>query len=103
MRYLFIKLFIVLIIGLNFTNCARRGNPTGGPIDSLPPVVVKTDPELKKTNFKADKIKIYFDEYIKIKDLKKNLIISPPQKNEPVIYPVGTASKYISIEILDTL
>jgi uncharacterized protein (DUF2141 family) len=30
-------------------------------------------------------------------------VISPPQKHEPEITPLGTASKYISIKILDTL
>lgn len=92
----------VLILGL-FTNCARRGNPVGGPIDSLPPVMVKAIPENENINFDEKKIRIYFDEFIKLEDLKDNLVISPPQKNEPVITPVGTASKFISIKILDTL
>lgn len=97
------KLLIVLVILLSITNCAKRGRPTGGPVDENPPILVSASPKQESVNFKETKIKIYFDEYIKIKDLKKNLVISPPQKNEPQISPVGTPSKVITIKILDTL
>jgi hypothetical protein len=43
-----------------------------------------------------------FDEYVKLKNLNKQLIISPPMKNPPVITP-SNASKYINIKIKDTL
>jgi uncharacterized protein (DUF2141 family) len=95
-------LFLISVISL-YTNCARRGNPTGGPMDTIPPVLIKAVPELETINFTEKKFKIYFDEYIKIKDIKKNLVISPPQKYEPIITPAGSASKFISIKILDTL
>ena len=103
MRIFLKSLFLLLIIVFSLSNCAKRGTPTGGPKDSLPPILREAKPPLESINFKAKKIKIEFDEYIKLKDLKKNLIISPPAKNDPVLYPVGSASKFISIEILDTL
>ena len=95
-------LFFISIVCLCFS-CARRGNPTGGPLDSIPPVLVKSDPEFESINFTKKKFKIYFDEYVKLKDAKNNLVISPPQKYEPIITPLGSASKFISIKILDTL
>ena len=95
-------LFLISIISL-CSSCARRGKPTGGPYDSIPPVLIKAVPELETINFTEKKFKIYFDEYIKIKDIKRNLVISPPQKYEPIITPAGSASKFISIKILDTL
>ncbi len=103
MKHLQLKILFIFVISSLFLNCARRGTPIGGPKDSIPPVLVKAIPKIESVNFKAEKIKIYFDEYIKLKDVKKNLVISPPQKNDPEIIPVGTASKYISIKILDTL
>jgi uncharacterized protein (DUF2141 family) len=102
MRFRIQFLVLLLVISV-FTNCARRGSPTGGPKDSIPPVMEKAIPKMESINFDEKKIKIYFDEYIKLKDLNQNLIISPPQKYDPVVYPVGTASKFISIKILDTL
>ena len=91
------------IIGLVFINCANRGTPDGGPKDETPPSIVKSDPENYSTNFKGNEIKVYFDEYIKIKDLQKQLIISPPMKTQPDVMPLGGASKYITIKIYDTL
>ena len=100
----FYSIFLLLLIFSSFfVNCARRGTPTGGPKDSIPPLLVKAIPKIESINFKAKKIKIEFDEYIKLKDVKKNLVISPPLKYDPEIIPIGTASKFISIKVLDTL
>ena len=91
------------IIGLVFINCANRGTPDGGPKDEIPPSIIKSEPENYSTNFNGTEIKVYFNEYIKIKDLKKQLIISPPMKTQPDVTPISGASKYISIKINDTL
>ena len=103
MRLSFFKFLGVLMLASILFSCARRGTPTGGDKDTIPPILEKAIPINKTVNFKEKRIKIYFDEYIKLKDVKTQLIISPPQKNEPIITPVGTASKFISIKILDTL
>ncbi|MCR5861266.1 Ig-like domain-containing protein [Flavobacterium sp. J372] len=55
------------------------------------------------TNFTGNQIRIDFNEYIKIKDVNKQLIISPPMNTAPDIVPTGSASKYINIKIKDTL
>jgi len=83
-------------------SCAKRGSITGGSKDTLAPILTMSFPKNFSTNFKAKEIKLTFDEYIKLKDLNKQLIISPPMKNEPLILPT-TVSKYISIKIKDTL
>ncbi|WP_445734248.1 Ig-like domain-containing protein [Mariniflexile sp.] len=96
--------FILLVfIGLVIVNCANRGTPEGGPKDEKPPKIVDEIPKNFSTNFKGKVIKIYFDEYIKIKDLQKQLIISPPMTTQPEITPLGGASKFITIKIFDTL
>lgn len=88
---------------LLLTNCAKRGFITGGEKDTLAPKIVNSNPNNFSTNFKGNEIKIIFDEYIKVKDVNKQLIISPPMKKQPIIVPQGSASKFISIKILDTL
>lgn len=98
-----IRVFIVLIIVATFFSCARRGRPEGGPIDEEKPIMVKSKPDFGSIHFDEDEIKIYFDEYIKLKDLSSQLIISPPLKYPPIIVPQGTPSKFISIKIQDTL
>ena len=103
MRKILSNIFLASLIGLIVVNCANRGTPQGGPKDEDPPVIVKSEPENFTTNFNEKEIKIYFDEYIKIKDLQKNLIISPPMDPMPEITPLGSASKHITIKIYDTL
>lgn len=95
--------FSLLIALLFMYSCAKTGRPGGGPKDETAPLMVTANPPNETTNFKEDRIRIYFDEYIKLKDLNKQLIISPPLKYNPVITPQGTPSKYINIKILDTL
>ncbi|MDG1805194.1 Ig-like domain-containing protein [Flavicella sp.] len=103
MKKLFIlSIFSLLIIAIT-TSCARKGSPTGGPKDSIAPVMVTATPEHEAINFNSKKIKLQFDEYVKFKDLNKQLIVSPPLKHQSDITPVGTASKKITIKINDTL
>ncbi|RKE98549.1 Ig-like domain-containing protein [Ichthyenterobacterium magnum] len=94
---------ICLFILLMLASCANRGTPSGGEKDIDPPQITKTIPKNFSTNFTDKEIYIHFNEYVKIKDLQKQLIISPPMDPEPIITPLGTASKYIKIVIKDTL
>ncbi len=103
MRLPLMRILSLVFIAITIVNCANRGTPTGGEKDKEPPVILKTFPENFSTNFKGDEIKIYFDEYVKIKDVRKQLIISPPMDTDPTIMPLSSASKYISIKIKDTL
>ena len=99
-RLLYIPIAVLFM--LSFVDCAKKGRPTGGPKDSIPPVILKSVPENYTTRFSEKEIRITFDEYIKLKDIQKNLIISPPLKYTPVITPLST-SKTLKIKILDTL
>ena len=83
-------------------SCAKRGSITGGLKDTLAPVLKYSSPKNFSTDFKASEIILTFDEYVKLKNTNKQLIISPPMKHEPIILPT-TASKEITIKILDTL
>ena len=94
--------YILFLLVLTIASCAKRGSITGGLKDTLAPILNVSLPKNYSTNFKAKEIKLTFDEYIKLKDLNKQLIISPPMKNEPLITPTSV-SKYITIKILDTL
>ena len=90
--------FLLLVI----TGCAKRGTITGGLKDTLGPVLRYSVPKNFSTNFDSKEIKLYFNEYVKLKDINKQLIVSPPMNTAPQISPM-TASKSITIRIKDTL
>ncbi len=99
----FLAIFFLLFLSLALYQCARRGSPSGGPKDTEPPVLIKAEPENLSTNFTATKIRLYFNEYIKLQDVQKQLIVSPPLKNQPEISPLGGAAKYVEVILKDTL
>ncbi|EIA09226.1 Ig-like domain-containing protein [Flavobacterium frigoris] len=94
--------YICLLALLVIVSCAKRGTITGGLKDTLAPTLKMSFPQNYSTNFKGDEIKLVFDENIKLKNLNKQLIISPPMKQEPIISPTA-ASKFLNIKIKDTL
>lgn len=95
--------FFIFLTAFAFYECASRGTPTGGPKDETPPVLVRAEPDNMTINFKAKKIRLYFDELVKLKDIQNQLIISPPLKYQPILSPQGSADKFVEITINDTL
>ncbi len=80
--------FIVInisIILLLISSCAQIVSPGGGKKDITPPQVVRYSPDSAQLNFKSRSIEITFDEFVQLKDLNSQLIISPPLENEPDI------------------
>ena len=48
-----VQLRFSILALLILMGCANRGNPTGGEIDTEPPIVIKSSPENYTTNFEA--------------------------------------------------
>ena len=71
------------------TSCANTGMPTGGPKDSIPPVLVLTSPKYLATNYKGEDIRLTFDEYVVYDELSQKLVVSPPMKKKPVFKSKG--------------
>ncbi len=96
-------LSLTLVLLVLVISCAKKGSITGGEKDETPPVFIKAFPPNFSTNFDKNEIRIYFDEYIKLKDAQKQIIISPPMDPKPTITPLGGANKFIKIKFEDTL
>ena len=94
--------YISFLLLLLMMSCAKRGSITGGLKDTLAPVLISSSPKNLSTDFKGDEITLTFDEYIKLKNINKQLIISPPMKHEPLITPTNV-SRFITIKLRDTL
>tara|TARA_B100001057_G_scaffold501075_1_gene620268 strand:+ start:813 stop:2450 length:1638 start_codon:yes stop_codon:yes gene_type:complete len=99
------KLFYTILILFIISSCAKRGTPSGGPEDSIPPVLINASPKLNSINFNfEERIRLTFDEYIKLDKIEDQLIISPPLDRKYYdIKPLSGVTKKIFIEFLDTL
>ena len=95
---------IVLLFGAALlTKCASTMTPTGGPKDTIPPVIVFMDPDNFTTNIDTlhpPKIYVEFNEYVQIKDQQKELYTSPAMKKKPSVVRRGRG---IVVTIKDTL
>lgn len=91
--------FVIVIVNV-VSSCAKMGNPDGGWYDETPPQVIGAEPEDKGINVNSRKIKILFNEFIKIENATDNVIVSPPQLEQPEIKAAG---KRILIELKDSL
>ena len=98
-----IFVFALMFGALLLTKCASTMVPTGGPKDTIPPVIVFMDPDNFTTNVDTlhpPKIYVEFDEYVQIKDQQKELFTSPAMKKKPSVVRRGRG---IVVTIKDTL
>lgn len=91
---------ILLILPFSIVSCARMGSPDGGWFDEEPPRVIGTSPTDKGTNVNSQKVRIFFNEFIKIDNPSEKVIVSPPQMEPPEIKATGRA---IFVELKDSL
>jgi len=77
------KIILFFAVLLLLFSCARVVAPSGGPVDKKPPLVKKTVPQNNSIHFNADKIEIYFDEFIAIRNFNQEFFISPPLEEKP--------------------
>jgi len=81
----FISTSSYLLISTLFFSCAQVVAPSGGKKDIVPPKTVKYIPDSAQTNFHSKSIQITFDEFVQLKDLNNQLLISPPVNTPPEI------------------
>lgn len=96
---------LMLIFAVAFTHtqtgCANIIPPTGGPRDSLPPVLTLSLPKDSTVNFKTDKIVLTFDEYVLLDDnAAQDIIVSPNPETMPII---SAKLKNVTIKLKDSL
>jgi uncharacterized protein (DUF2141 family) len=99
--WLFFLLLSTTIIGIvSNTGCANIIPPTGGPRDTIPPILVQASPKDSNVNFTGNKIVLTFNEYIDPKDIRTELVVNPVPKIDPI---VDAKLRQVTIRIKDTL
>jgi len=97
----YLKYCIGILLLVLMVSCANRSaGPTGGPKDSIPPVVLRSVPINGALNYTKKEILVYFDENVTLDKVNENFIISPPQKTQPV---VRANARVLSVNIEDDL
>jgi Bacterial Ig-like domain len=102
MKQLLSYLILLLLVSkfVVLTGCANIIPPTGGPRDSIPPRLISVDPKDSSKHFKSNQIVFNFDEYIELKDIRENLVVSPVPKTEPII---DSKLRTLTVKLKDTL
>ncbi|RZS95340.1 Ig-like domain-containing protein [Cecembia calidifontis] len=75
MKYLQQILSFILIITL--FSCAKQSTPMGGPKDEDPPKLLSINPENESINTKPSTIELLFNEYVKVENANKHIIVTP--------------------------
>lgn len=84
-------------------SCANTtAPPSGGRKDTIPPVLIRTNPPENSVNFKGKSIELRFDEFPKIVDAVNQIYLSPPQSKRPTARVKGKSVVITFSEPLDT-
>ncbi len=90
----------LIILTILLSACATVVRPTGGPKDTTPPIVISSNPEDGSKNMHKSEIVIKFDEYVILKQLSKQMVVSPQMPEKPI---VSISGKKLIIKLPDSL
>lgn len=103
MKYLGkIPLFIVTVLAwiVIISSCANQGMPTGGPRDTIPPILISTQPDYRALNYNNNEVRFTFNEYVVTDQIADILVVSPPLEKRPT---VRTRSKTLIVQFNEEL
>lgn len=84
-------------------SCARQSSPTGGPKDTIPPVLVKAIPPHEAINFDAKEIQLIFSENVILNSPKEQLIVTPTiSKEYKIVYRRNTVTITLAEPLKDS-
>lgn len=83
-----LRVILALFVAMLAIACANVGNPEGGPYDMTPPRLVKAEPARGALEVDQQRMRLTFDEYIKLSQQDK-IIISPAHQSKPSVMAVG--------------
>lgn len=96
----FSALVLLFVTVINGPGCANIVPPQGGPRDTIPPVLLKSNPGDSARNFTGNKIVFSFDEFVDVQDIQGNLLVSPMARINPV---VDFKLREITVKLKDSL
>ncbi|MEO7987948.1 MAG: Ig-like domain-containing protein [Chryseolinea sp.] len=80
--------------------CAKTTSPTGGPKDTIPPVLIKSIPEKEALNYDRKEIQLIFSENITLKNQKEQIIVTPDIGKD---YKIEFNKKTVTLKLKEKL
>src|SRR5690348_11632446 len=81
--------FIMLLLATLLTRCAQVAPLTGGARDTTPPALIEALPAEKSLSVFPEQISLRFDEYVQVKDLNNQFIVTPRMDPSPSVSADG--------------
>jgi len=91
---------VVLISLVTGPGCANIVPPSGGPRDSLPPVLISAAPRDSATGVTVQKIVLNFDEFVELKNATEKILVAPYPQQTP---QVESRLRTVTIRLKDSL
>jgi hypothetical protein len=88
------------IYAIFLISCARQSSPTGGPKDTIAPVLIRAIPKNEAVNFNAKEIELIFSEDVILNAPKEQLIVTPTIGKD---YKIVARKNTVRLEFEDPL
>ena len=84
-RYISHSMAVTAVVMLFIMSCAKISSPSGGPRDTEPPVILKSEPENSTVMFTGKSFMLTFDEYVVLDRITEKFMVSPPLLPKPEV------------------
>ena len=84
-----VRIFAFIFFVLLLAGCAQVGTLTGGDKDVVPPKLLKSFPANEALNFNQQRLELLFNEFVQLKNIQQQLVISPPVGSFPKVTVKG--------------
>ncbi|MDR2286349.1 MAG: Ig-like domain-containing protein [Prevotellaceae bacterium] len=99
--YLLAALVLYVLLTSIISGCANSSiGPTGGPKDTIAPVLLKMYPPQRTKEFSGKELIFTFNEYVQLKNQNKNFVISPPLPSKKPVLKIRGKSIVVSFPSL---
>ncbi|MBL7963848.1 MAG: Ig-like domain-containing protein [Flavobacteriales bacterium] len=89
---------VALAVGvLLLSACAQVRDPQGGPVDTVPPLLVGSDPSQGSLNSTPSTILLQFSEMVKLDRVRDKMVVSPPMDPLPDVRSDGRSTVRITL------
>jgi hypothetical protein len=69
--------FLLVFLGMMLPACAGQVNPGGGPVDSEPPLIIRTFPDTNSVRVQTSRVELEFNEYVDRRSVEESIFFSP--------------------------